>query len=238
MKAIGFAAAAAWFGPGVAPHVKFVADALRIERRLPVDGAVLSFDDGPHAEGTPAVLEVLRERGVRAIFFLVGEQVDRYPALAAEVAAAGHTVALHGYRHRNQMRLTPGALAEDIRRGVAAIGESTGQGIDLYRPPYGIFTPAGLALTRRAGWMPLLWSRWGRDWNTRVGAERIATMAARGAGAGDVILLHDADHYSNPGSWRQTAAALPLILDALEKGGVQPTVPASHSTSRARSHST
>ena len=77
-------------------------------------GVALTFDDGPHPEGTPAVLEVLARAGARATFFLVGEQVQRRPALAAEIVAAGHAVALHGYRHRPQLRLSAGEVRDDI----------------------------------------------------------------------------------------------------------------------------
>ena len=67
----------------------------------------LTFDDGPHPQGTPAVLSALAAHGARATFFLVGEQVERRPALAREVHDAGHEVALHCHRHRNALRLTP-----------------------------------------------------------------------------------------------------------------------------------
>jgi peptidoglycan/xylan/chitin deacetylase (PgdA/CDA1 family) len=187
--------------------------ALGVPRRLPREKNVtLTFDDGPHPEGTPAVLEALGER--KAIFFMVGEQVERYPSVAAEVAAAGHEIALHGYRHRNQMRVTPGWLADDLRRGAAAIAEATGVEPRRYRPPYGIFTLPGLAIARR-GWEPLMWSKWGRDWRARTTPEEIAHLATRSLTPGDVILLHDADWYSAPGSHSRTAAALPLILERL-----------------------
>lgn len=211
MKAIAGAAAVAWFGPGLAPHVPPVCRALGVPRRLARPGVTLTFDDGPHPEGTPAVLEALGGR--KAIFFMVGEQVERFPGLAAQVVAAGHEVGLHGYRHRNQMRVTPRWLAEDLARGAAAIAAATGAEPRLYRPPYGIFTPAGLALSRR--YDRLLWSKWGRDWRARTTPEEIARLATRDPGDGDVILLHDADWYSAPGSHRRTAAALALILDAL-----------------------
>jgi len=180
------------------------------------DRALLTFDDGPHAQGTPAVLEPLREAGVRATFFLVGEQVERWPELAAEIAAAGHEVALHCHRHRCLLRLTPRQVRDDLRRAQAVIAEATGQLPRRYRPPYGIFNAAALALARARGWEPLLWSKDGRDWHRRATAKSIAAHAADGLRGGDVILLHDADHYSAPGSWRQTVAALPRILDAIE----------------------
>jgi peptidoglycan/xylan/chitin deacetylase (PgdA/CDA1 family) len=215
-------AAAAWCGPGLAPHMPALCRALGVERRLPGAGVVLTFDDGPHPEGTPAVLEALAATKATAVFFMVGEQVERHPSLAAEVAAAGHEVALHGHRHRNQMRVTPGWLARDLDRGAAAIADATGHAPALYRPPYGIFTLPGLALARRH-WRPLLWSAWGRDWRGRTTAAEIARLATRDVRGGDVILLHDADWYSAPGSHLRTAAAVPLVLAELERRGLQPT---------------
>jgi peptidoglycan/xylan/chitin deacetylase (PgdA/CDA1 family) len=216
-------AAVAWGGPALAPHAPPVCDLLGLRRRARGDGRSvhLTFDDGPHPGGTPAVLETLAARGATATFFLVGEQVERYPALAREIAAAGHVVALHGQRHRNQLRLAPRALADDLRRGADAIGSAAGRLAPLYRPPYGIFSAAGLALVRRRGETPWLWSRWGRDWRARATPQSVARLASARLEAGDVILLHDADHYSDAGSWRATAGALPLILDAIEARGLR-----------------
>ena len=95
------------------------------------------------------------------------------------------------------------------------IESATGVSPTVYRPPYGVFSAGGLALCRRRGWEPTLWSRWGRDWGARETPAAIARRAAAGAVAGDIVLLHDADHYSSPGSWRRTTAALPAILDSL-----------------------
>jgi peptidoglycan-N-acetylglucosamine deacetylase len=194
----------------------------------------LTFDDGPHPEGTPAVLEALGR--TKATFFMVGEQAERFPALAREVAAAGHDIALHGFRHRNQMRVTPRRLADDLARGADAVAAATGKVPRLYRPAYGIFTPPGLALARRDHQL-LLWSKWGRDWRGRTSPREIASLATRDLASGDVILLHDADWYSADGSHRRTAAAVPLILEALERAGLQPTGSGSASTSRASSSS-
>lgn len=219
---IAAGAVAAWSAPALAPVVPPVADALRLPRHLPpgVRGVALTFDDGPHPQGTPAVLETLRARGARATFFLVGEQVERHRALAAEIAAAGHAIALHGHRHRLLLRVGPRALADDLDRGAAVVAEATGTAPLLYRPPYGIFSPAALALVRRRGWRPLLWSRWGHDWRRRITPAAIAGEVTKDVGDGDVLLLHDADHYSARDSWRRTAAALPLVLDALTERGL------------------
>jgi len=121
--------------PAAAPIFEPVARALRIARTIPPGGVALTFDDGPHHEGTPAVLEALARESVPATFFLAGEQVERAPSLAAEISAAGHEVALHCHRHRNQLRLLPGQIADDTRRGDAAIVAATGHPPRLHRPP-------------------------------------------------------------------------------------------------------
>ena len=188
-------------------------------------GYGLTFDDGPHREGTPAVLELLAAASVRATFFLVGEQVARNPALAAEIVAEGHGIGLHCDRHRNQLRLGPRAVREDLERGAARIEETTGRPIVRYRPPYGIFNAAALAAVHRNGWRALLWTHWGRDWEARATPDSIVSkLLGRGVAAGSVLLLHDADDYSAEGSWRRTVAALPGVLDGLAATGLEPSL--------------
>jgi peptidoglycan/xylan/chitin deacetylase (PgdA/CDA1 family) len=219
-------AGAVWCGPGAAVHFPPLAAALRVPLGLPeLEGVALTFDDGPHPEGTPAVLDALEAGGARATFFLVTEQVERYPDLAADIARRGHEVAVHGHRHRNLMRLSPAAFAADLARAQAIVGEARGAPAWLYRPPYGIFTPTGLALVRRAGLKPLLWSKWGLDWRAKLSPAQLAKVATRGVGPGDVILLHDADWYSRPGSHRSTAAAVAPILAELERRDLKPVMP-------------
>ena len=208
------AVAAAWSLPALAPIAPPVARVLGIPRTLPNDAVTLTFDDGPHPEGTPAALEALRD--VReAIFFLVGEQVERNPSLAAEVAAAGHTIASHGHRHISQLRRHD--LRDDLRRAHDAIASATGCEPALYRPPYGVFSWPGLRAAR-ARYDVLLWSKWGHDWAARATPESIAAEVTEDLSAGDVLLLHDADTYSAPGSHRRTVAALPRILEVLQAG--------------------
>ena len=225
---VATAAAVAWNGPALAPHLPPLCDLLGVRRRVTGAGAsdrvYLTFDDGPHPQGTPAILEALAARRATATFFLVGEQVERFPAVAREIVAAGHVVALHGHRHRAQLRVPPRALADDLRRATDVIASTTGGLAPLYRPPYGIFSAAGLALARHRGEEPWLWSRWGRDWRGAATAQSVAGLAAGELDAGDVILLHDADHYSDAGSWRATAGAVPLILDTIEARGLRSAV--------------
>jgi peptidoglycan/xylan/chitin deacetylase (PgdA/CDA1 family) len=215
-------AAALHAGPALAPIVPGLGPALEIEMRQDGDpGVALTFDDGPHPQGTPAVLEVLREHGATATFFLAGEQVERRPALVAEIVAAGHGVQLHCHRHRNLLRLSPRDFLEDAERARIAIEDAGGRPIADYRPPYGIFSAANLRAVRQRGWRPVLWSRWGRDWTRRATAESIARRASARIEAGDIVLLHDADYYSAPGSWVRTAAALPMILAEVEARGLK-----------------
>ena len=224
------AAAAAWFGPAAAPVARPVAAAFRIPRTLaPGSGVALTFDDGPHSHGTPAVLEALDARRAVATFFLVGEQVERHRTLAAEIVAAGHAIGVHGYRHTLLLRRSPGAVRDDLRRARDVIGSATGTAPRLYRPPYGVFSGPALLHVRRLGWWPLLWSKWGKDWEAGATPEGIATRVVRGIRDGDVVLLHDADHYSSPDSWRRTVDALPAVLDAAAAAGL-PLVAASQST--------
>jgi peptidoglycan/xylan/chitin deacetylase (PgdA/CDA1 family) len=217
LGAAGASAAVLHAGPAFAPLVPGLGPALGIVHTVPeVDGVALTFDDGPHPQGTPAVLETLREHGATATFFLAGEQVEQRPALAAEIVAAGHRVELHCHRHRNLLRLGVRQFLEDAERARATIEEAGGQAIADYRPPYGIFSTATLRAARRCGWRPVLWSRWGKDWRRSATAESISRRSSAGIEAGDIVLLHDADYYSARGSWVRTAAALPLILAELE----------------------
>ncbi len=203
----------------LAPVQRDAAAALGLTRCVTgAAGVMLTFDDGPHPEGTPAVLEVLASAGAQATFFVIGEQVQRRPALVARIVAEGHGVALHGHRHRLMLRLTAREVASDLARGRAAIEDAIGDAAPVrrHRPPYGIYSPAGLRAARGAGLEPLLWSRWGKDWRRFTTPGRIAARATRDVLPGDVILLHDADFYSSRGSHRRTVAALSIIISDLK----------------------
>ena len=179
---LGAGALAAWCAPAAAPVFPPLAALFGIPLRLPAArGIALTFDDGPHPQGTPAVLAELERAGVRATFFLVGEQVERRPALAAEIVAAGHEIA------RPRLPSPPAAAPQPARaRATTSIApprrsaRRPGVVSRFYRPPYGIFSLAGLELARRR-WEPLLWSRWGRDWEARATAD--LDRRARDAGA-------------------------------------------------------
>jgi peptidoglycan/xylan/chitin deacetylase (PgdA/CDA1 family) len=229
VAALAAAGLGAWCAPAASPVVPALAAAFRIPLRLPDGrGVALTFDDGPHPEGTPAILEQLARAGAPATFYLVGEQVERYTSLAADIAAAGHEIGIHGQRHVLLLRRTPAGLRDDLRRAADVIGEATGRASVTYRPPYGVFSLEGLRLAR-ARWEPLLWSHWGRDWERRATPASIAARATQRLGPGSVVLLHDSDAYSAAGSWRQTSAALPAVLEAALATG-EPLVTVSQST--------
>jgi len=217
----GGAAAAYWL-----PSVSLVSPAARrafgVRAELDDVGTVaLTFDDGPHPLATPLVLERLERARARATFFLVGEQVARRPGLAGEIVAAGHEVAVHCHSHRNLMWLTPRATRADLDLAADAISAATGTEPRRYRPPYGILTTPALAEARRRGWEIVLWRREGHDWEAATSPSRIAARLLGSVEGGDVLLLHDADFYSTPESWRRTVGALDLVLERLAALGLR-----------------
>jgi peptidoglycan/xylan/chitin deacetylase (PgdA/CDA1 family) len=218
--------------PGFATHLlapvnRAAAAAAVLPRTLPTaPGVALTFDDGPHPEGTPAILELLARHGATATFFVVGEQVRRRPALLARIHGQGHQVALHGDRHRLQLRLGRDAVLDDLRRGTAAIEDALGAGPAWHRPPYGVYSSPGIAAIRAAGLKPLLWSRWGKDWRRLTTPPRIAARITDGLLPGDVILLHDADFYSARGSHLRTAKAVEIVLAELSRRKLCTVLPA------------
>jgi peptidoglycan/xylan/chitin deacetylase (PgdA/CDA1 family) len=219
----------------LAPIVPRIAASAGIPLRHDGPGVALTFDDGPHRLGTSAILAMLELFGAPATFFLVGEQVERHPHIAAALAACGHAIGLHCHRHRIQPRLSAAAVSEDLHRGRAAIEDATGRTPTLHRPPLGMYSAAGLRIAREAGLQPLLWSRWGKDWRRFTTPQRIANRVTTLVAPGDVILLHDADFYSAHDSWRRTLGALPTVLLAIENAGLRPVQPTGSGSAGASS---
>jgi peptidoglycan/xylan/chitin deacetylase (PgdA/CDA1 family) len=218
--AAGGALAVQW-SPAAAAVVPAAAKAFGIPTTVDGAGVLLTFDDGPHPEGTPAVLAELDRLGASAVFFVSGEQAMRYPELVREIAADGHELGLHGFRHQSRHQWSRRLLADDTRRALDAVAAAAGIEPSLYRPPRGVFSLVGLRLIRDLGLRPLLWSKWGRDWEGGATPRTIAGRATAGLEDGDVVLLHDADHYSAPGCWRATAAALGPIAEQISAAGLQ-----------------
>lgn len=188
--------------------------------RLPGDARVVSltFDDGPNAQATPAILDVLRQEGVLATFFVLGRHAERWPALVRRVADEGHQLGNHGYWHRKLHRRTPAYVRDDLQRGTDAIERAAGVRPRFFRAPHGFrspwVTPIAASLGQRTvGWSLGVWD------SARPGAEEIARRAVDGLRAGSILLLHDGDGYDADGDRMQTAGALPLIITGLRERG-------------------
>ena len=175
----------------------------------------LTFDDGPDPGSTPEFLDVLAALDLRATFFMLGDMARRAPGLAAEVAAAGHEIGVHGDTHRSQLRLAPRTVADDIARARDAIAGATGVTPRWFRPPYGTLSLGGLRGARRAGLRPVLWTAWGRDWRAQATADSVIADVLHGYVDGGTVLLHDSDCTSAPDCWRSSLAALPRLTDEL-----------------------
>lgn len=180
--------------------------------------ALLTFDDGPDRDSTPAVLDALDAVGARATFFMLGEQLMRHQDVGREVVARGHEVALHGFGHEHHERLTPQQARDDLARGLGAVEAATGRRPRFYRPPYGRFSDASYEACRKLELEPVYWSAWGLDWEPIPGG-RIAELAGRDLADGVILLLHDSPRYADRDSAAPTAQALaPLAQRALEAG--------------------
>ena len=180
----------------------------------------LTFDDGPDPASTPAFLEALDRLGWRATFFMLGDMAQRHPSVAAEVAAAGHEIALHGHEHVSHLRRPPGRVLDDLRRGLDAVTEATGQVPERFRPPYGLLSGGTCLAARRLGLRTVLWSAWGRDWTETASPDSVVAEVWRGVVPGGTVLLHDSDCTSAPGSWRAALGALAPLAERFAAGGL------------------
>jgi peptidoglycan-N-acetylglucosamine deacetylase len=181
--------------------------------RVEGERVALTFDDGPDPDATPAVLDALEAAGVRATFFMVGEQAMTHRALAREVADRGHEVALHGFEHREHSELSPREARDDLARGLGVIEAATGRRPALYRPPYGRFSEDSYAACRDLRLEPVYWTAWGMDWEP-LPADRIGELATRDLTPGAILVLHDSARYAARSTAEPTAAAIGSIAEA------------------------
>lgn len=187
--------------------------------RLDGDRAALTFDDGPDPDSTPAVLDALDAAGVKATFFVVGDQLMRHHALAREARARGHQLALHGATHPRHEGLSPSAQRDEMARAVGAFEAAVGERATLFRPPYGRFGEHSFGACARLELTPVYWSAWGSDWDP-VPAQRIADLVARDLAPGAIVLLHDSPRYAPRPSAAPTAEAIPAIAAAAAEQGL------------------
>ncbi|HEX3558166.1 MAG TPA: polysaccharide deacetylase family protein [Pyrinomonadaceae bacterium] len=178
----------------------------------------LTFDDGP-SEDTERVLDVLELYNLRAAFFMVGRQVERFPRTARRVAAGGHEIGNHSYTHPIYLYRSARETQRQLERTQEVIADVTGLRPRLARPPCGVRTPAYFRAARSLGLQTVQWTLAGFDWKERS-AQRIARDVLRRAEAGSIILLHDGDSENCRGRGA-TVAALPLIIEGLKEKGLR-----------------
>jgi peptidoglycan/xylan/chitin deacetylase (PgdA/CDA1 family) len=186
----------------------------------PSDGIALTFDDGPHPQGTPAVLDRLDELGWRATFFVLGEQARRYPDDVRETVRRGHEIAVHGEAHRYLIARSPPAAVADLRQARDTIWEISETEPLWWRPPYGVLSGPALAAAAAFDLRPLLWTSWGKDWRADATAESVVAELCAGGLPGGTLLLHDSDLTSAPSSWRIAVDALALLGNKVAEAGL------------------
>jgi peptidoglycan/xylan/chitin deacetylase (PgdA/CDA1 family) len=173
----------------------------------------LTIDDGPSPVYTPQVLRLLARYRITATFSMIGIQAQAYPAVAREVAEAGHLIANHTWTHLDLQWLPPALVTEQMTRAADAIHTATGRVPGLFRAPYGAWSPFVLAQCARTGLTPLGWSVDPRDWS-RPGVPAIVANIMRNTHTGSIILEHDGG-----GNRAQTVAALKVVIPRLLDAG-------------------
>lgn len=170
----------------------------------------ITIDDGPDPAVTPAVLDLLAERDVKATFFCIGERVRQHAGLAREMVRRGHHLENHSQRHAHHFSLSGrSALLHELGGAQATIADVTGRLPLLFRAPAGLRNPLLEPVLARLGLHLTSWTR--RGFDTRVGdPERVLARLARGLGAGDILLLHD-------GHCARTPAGRPVLLEVLPR---------------------
>jgi peptidoglycan-N-acetylglucosamine deacetylase len=174
----------------------------------------LTFDDGPDARSTPALLELLRDRSVEAAFFCVGHRVEAQPELAAQIVRSGHVIENHSYLHSNATNFfSVGRLRKELQRAQTVIQQTTGTVPHLFRPPMGLSNPRIFRVARSLGLTVVGWSARGLD--TKITEpERIISRIEKRLKPGAIILLHDGNIPAE-----RLVVTVKLLLDRLRALG-------------------
>ncbi len=206
----------------------------------------LTFDDGPNPPYTNELLHVLESEHVHATFFVVGRDAAAFPQILAREARDGDAIGNHTWNHAHLVVMSPGAIASSLARTDDAIERATGERSHLMRPPYGKRDWLVLAVARRLGYTPVMWSvPLADDWENpppQVIAARILPRVRNGA----IIVLHDGDEGAlcardrvRGCSRANSVAAARLIIDALKRRGYGfVTIPELLASSSASQNST
>jgi peptidoglycan/xylan/chitin deacetylase (PgdA/CDA1 family) len=187
-----------------------------IERVYPGKGdkvVALTFDDGPWPGQTEAVLKILEAEDVKATFFMLGLQVDRLPAVAAKVSAAGHQVASHGYGHKYLTNDNKWFTKREVVSAQRSITKATGQTPTVLRAPGGALSDVARAQIAHEGLRIVRWDVDPQDWRG-PGAWKLARSTLAEVRPGSVVLLHDGG-----GDRTSTVQALTTIIRKLKAQG-------------------
>ena len=184
-------------------------------RKVPTSQKVvaLTFDDGPLGTSTPTILTILKEKNVKATFFVAGERVKQFPALVKQEIAEGHEVGNHTYSHPRLTTLSKNKIEEELSKTEKVILEVAPQPT-LFRPPEGAYNDTVLQLARDKGYLIILWSIDTNDWRSPPVGDIVNTVL-KDIKPGSIILLHDGK-YPSP-----TPEALGFIIDSLTSLGYE-----------------
>ena len=161
----------------------------------------LTFDDGPHPEITPWVLDQLDALGAKATFFCVGRNAEMLPRLVGEIRARGHAIGNHTYAHLNGWRTSFSDYMADVNRSNGILHAK------LFRPPYGKITLRQMR-TLRKRFKIIMWDVMPGDFDERVSAEKVLTRIESRVGPGSIVVLHE-----NEKAWENLKIVLPKALD-------------------------
>ena len=150
----------------------------------------LTFDDGPHPVYTPQILDTLKEYGVHATFFLIGENAERNPELVRRILREGHEIGNHTYLHKNLKEHTSGGIFEEISMAEEALLRIADQRTKLLRPPGGLYDKLVCETARRLDYDIILWTIDTLDWKHPT-PEEIIDKVESSVQCGDIILCHD-----------------------------------------------
>jgi peptidoglycan/xylan/chitin deacetylase (PgdA/CDA1 family) len=183
----------------------------------------LTFDDGPNPAATPQLLEVLARHKVRATFFLIGDFVRREPALTREIAAAGHIIGNHTMTHPFLPRYSPARIQSELAGCNAALEDTLGHKITLFRPPHGGRSPAVFRAAASLGLQVVQWNLIVGDWSAVSSAVILSRLEDgiarhRRAGRGTNVVLHDGGQAGLGQPRLKTVEAVEVLLDTLEAG--------------------
>ena len=172
---------------------------------------LLTFDDGPHRDLDPKVLDILKIKQVPSTFFYLGSLVQANPDIARRAVAEGHEVGQHSFDHQNLSDLTVEQVAQQFNDTTAALA-GAGVRARVFRPPYGAYNADVLRQADARGMATVNWTNDSRDWEFRNPVD-ITNHVVENLMPGDVILLHSIQ--------RATVAALPGLIDDLRTRGCQ-----------------